>query len=299
MQDQKVPPTFFKSGDCRTISHQRKSWGLVHADLVRRTGLAREETDITSTRHLILLNLKGNSERGEYFLDAKPAAFVPRKPGAILFIPAGCNWRGWEVGDPTAAYLSISVDRAFLNKLFDRTLLSAPPSLSPDLGCEDLVIMNAARGIGAEIHERYPLSTLLVESYAATIFAQLVRKQRYAPPVRKGGLASANLSRVLQRIEDDLATDLSLEQLAALAGLSIPHFCRAFKQTLGCPPHAFIIRRRVERAKEYLRHSSMTVTDVALVCGFSSSSHFSNVFRREVGTTPVGYRGSWQDKSSE
>jgi hypothetical protein len=66
--------------------------------------------------------------------------------------------------------------------------------------------MNASRGIGVEIHERYPLSTLLVESYTATIFAQLVRKQRYAPPVRKGGLASANLSRVLQRIEDDLAT---------------------------------------------------------------------------------------------
>lgn len=299
MQDQKVAPTFFKSGDCRTISHQSKSWGLVQADLVRRTGLAKEETDITSTRHLILLNLRGNSERGEYFLDAKHAAFIPRKPGAILFIPAGCSWKGWEVGDPTAAYLSISVDQAFVTKLFDRTLSSGPPSLSPDLGCEDAVIMNAARGIGAEIHEQYPLSTLLVESYAATIFAQLARKQRYAPPVRKGGLASANLSRVLQRIEDKLVTDLSLGQLAAVAGLSVPHFCRTFKQTLGCPPHTFIIRRRVERAKEYLRHSSMTVTDVALASGFSSSSHFSNAFRREVGTTPVGYRGSWQDKSCE
>ncbi|MDI5930237.1 helix-turn-helix domain-containing protein [Rhizobium leguminosarum] len=299
MPDQKSPPTFFKSGDCRTISHQRKSWGLVDADLVRRTGLAKEETDIKSTRHLILLNLKGNSDQGEYFLNAKPAAFIPRKPGAILFIPAGCRWKGWEVGDPTAAYLSISVDQAFVTKLFDRTLSGAPPWLSPDLGCEDSVIMNAARGIGAEIHERGPLSNLLVESYAATIFAQLVRKQKYAPPVRKGGLASANLSRVLKRIEDELAADLSLGQLAALAGLSVPHFCRAFRQTLGCPPYTFIIRRRVERAKEYLRQSSMTVTDVALVCGFSSSSHFSNVFRREVGTTPGEYRGAWKDKSRE
>lgn len=289
----------FKSGDCRTESHQKKSWGLIHADLVQRTGLGKEETDIKSARHLILLNLKGNSERGEYFLDDKPAAFVPRKPGAVLFIPAGCSWSGWEVGDATAAYLSISVDRAFVTKLFDQTLSSDPPSLSPDLGCEDSAIMNAARGIGAEVHVRYPLSTLLVESYAATIFAQLVRKQRYVPHVRKGGLASANLSRVLQRIEDDLATDLSLGQLAALAGLSIPHFCRAFRQTLGCPPHAFIIRRRVERAKEYLRHSSMTVTDVALASGFSSSSHFSNAFRREVGSTPLGYRGSWQYKTGE
>ncbi|WP_349436814.1 AraC family transcriptional regulator [Pararhizobium sp. A13] len=293
------PHPVFKSGDCRTISHQRKSWGLVHADLVQRTGLDKEETDITSARHLILLNLKGNSERGEYFLDAKPAAFVPRKPGAILFIPAGCNWRGWEVGDSTAAYLSISVDRAFVTELFDQSLSSAPPPLSPDLGCEDSVMMNAARGIGAEVPERYPLSALLVESYAATIFAQLARRQRYAPPVRKGGLASAKLSRVLQRIDDELATDLSLGELASLAGLSVPHFCRAFRQTLGSPPHTFIIRRRVEKAKEYLRHTSMPVTDIALASGFSSSSHFSNAFRREVGTTPLGYRGSWQYKTGE
>lgn len=297
MQNQTVPPSCFKSGDCRTMSRQSRSWGPIHADLVRRTGLAREETDITSARHLILLNLKGNSKQGEHFLDARPADFIPRKPGAILFIPAGCRWKGWEAGDATAAYLSIAVDQAFVADLFDETLSSAPPSLSPDLGCEDSVIMNAARGIAEEVPQRSPLSSLLVESYAATIFAQLARRQRYVPPVRKGGLASINLGRVLQRIEDELACDLSLAQLASLTGLSIPHFCRAFRQTLGSPPYAFIIRRRMEKAKEYLRHSPMTITDVALACGFSSSSHFSNAFRREVGTTPQKYRGSWQDKA--
>ncbi|WEZ85832.1 AraC family transcriptional regulator (plasmid) [Rhizobium sp. 32-5/1] len=222
MQNHESLAAFFKSGNCRTFSRQRRSWGRVHADLVRRTGLAKEETDITSTRHLILLNLKGNSERGEYFLDGKPTAFVPRRPGAVLFVPAGCRWSGWEAGDATAAYLSISVERVFVTKLFERTLSSDLPSLSPDLGCEDSVIMNAGRAIAAELDGRYPLSTLIVESYAATIFAQLVRKQRYVQPARKGGLASANLARVLQRIEDDLATNLSLQQLAALAGLSIP-----------------------------------------------------------------------------
>lgn len=290
------PQAVFKSGDCRTISQQTKSWEMVRADLVRRTGLAKEETDITATRHLIILNLKGNSVRGEYSLDAKPAAFIPRKPGSILFIPAGYRWKGWEEGDPTAAYLSISVDQAFVGKLFNKTLLSAAPSLLPDLGCEDAVIMNAAHGIGAEITGRYPLSALLVESYASTIFAQLVRRQRYSPPVRKGGLAAANIRRVIEHIEEEVAADISLAQLAELAGLSVPHFCRAFKQTLGTPPHAYIIRRRIDKGKEYLRHSSLAVTDIALVCGFSSSSHFSNVFRREVGTTPLAYRDSWQHK---
>ena len=173
----------------------------------------------------------------------------------------------------------------------------ALPSLSPDLGFEDPIILNAARGIGAEIRDRNPLSAMLVESYTATIFAQLMRRQRYPASVRKGGLAPMNLNRVIQRIDDDLTADLSLLQLAELAGLSVPHFCRAFRQTLGCPPYAFIIRRRIERAKDFLRHSSMPVTDIALSCGFSSSSHFSNAFRREVGTTPVAYRGSWPCKA--
>jgi AraC-like DNA-binding protein len=289
----------FKSGDCRTICHEKKSWSSAHADLVRRTGLAKEETAVASREHLLLLNVQGNSERGEYFLDGKPARFVRRTPGALLFIPAECDWRGWEIGASTAAYLSISVDPVFVSELFSRAPLTALPALSPDLGFEDSIIMNAARGIGAEIQDRNPLSGLLVESYVATIFTQLLRKQKYVPSIRRGGLTPANLNRVIETIDDELTADLSLLQLAELAGLSVPHFCRAFKQTLGCPPHTFIVRRRIDRAKEYLRHSSMALTEIALACGFSSSSHFSNAFRREVGTTPLAYRGSWPNEAAD
>jgi AraC-like DNA-binding protein len=285
-----------------------KTEGLARRDLdpIQRPGgeakilqLAKEETAITSSRHVVLLNVQGNSERGQYFIDVRNAGFVPRKPGAILFVPAGCSWRGWEAGASTAAYLSIQVKPAHVAELLAGVPLDALPSLSPDLGFEDPIILSAARGIGAEIRDRNPLSAMLVESYTATIFAQLMRRQRYPAAVRKGGLAPMNLDRVIQRIDDDLTADLSLSQLADLAGLSVPHFCRAFRQTLGCPPYAFIIRRRIERAKDFLRHSSMPVTDIALSCGFSSSSHFSNAFRREVGMTPVAYRGTWPGKAQQ
>lgn len=288
-----APVATFKAGICRTISRDNRSWGRVQADHVRRTGLAKEETSVTSHQHLVLLNLKGNSERGEYFLDGRPASFVRRRPGSILFIPAGCHWKGWEIGASSAAYLSISIDPAMVTEFLDRGGARLHPSLSPDLGCEDPVLMNAARGIGAEIRDRNPLSTLLVESYVATIFAQLVRKQRYVPAVRKaGGLTPTSLNRVMEKIEEDLAVKLSLSQLAELAGLSVPHFCRAFKRTIGCPPYAFVVRRRIDRAKEFLRHSDISITGIALDCGFSSSSHFTNAFRREVGVSPLAYRGA-------
>lgn len=283
--------TRFKAGPCRTISRQHKSWGRLQADLVRRTGLSEEETSVTSNQHLVLLNLKGNSERGEYFLDGRRSGFVRRRPGSVLFIPAGCHWHGWEAGAPSAAYLSILIDPQLVADLIGRTGGNDQPTPSPDLGCEDLILMNAARGIGAEIGDRNPMSTLLIESYVSTIFAQLLRKQAVPPTTRvTGGLTPSVFKRVVETINDDLAADFSLSDLARLADLSIPHFCRAFKQSAGCPPYTFIIQRRIAHAKDLLRHTDKSVTEIALECGFSSSSHFANVFRREVGATAGSYR---------
>ncbi|MBN8933302.1 MAG: helix-turn-helix transcriptional regulator [Rhizobium pusense] len=285
----------FKQGQCRATSHQQRTWRVARVDLVRRTGLDKEETAIVSDHHLLLLNLRGNSERGDYFLDNRRAGFVARKPGAILFVPAGCRWHGWEIGASTAAYLSIMVKPAQLT-----SLMASPatlPTLAPDLGFEDHVIMNAARGIGAEIGERNSLSGMLVEAYVATIFVQMMRRQQRFQNLFKGGLAAADLSRVVQQIEEGLAENVTLSQLAAVAGLSVAHFCRAFKQSVGCPPYEFIIRRRIERAKEHLRDCEMTVTEIALACGFSTSSHFANSFRRQVGTTPQMYRAAWSNKA--
>ncbi|MFK4259479.1 helix-turn-helix domain-containing protein [Agrobacterium tumefaciens] len=283
----------FKHGECRTSSHQHKTWRAAHVDLVRRTGLKKEETAFVSDRHLLLLNLRGNAERGEYFLDNKKADFVSRKPGAVLFIPAGCQWHGWEVGASSAAYLAISVDPAYLTELFSSTSPAKFLAFSPDLGFEDHDIMNAARGIGAEISDNNTLNGMLVEAYVATMFVRMMRRQQRGQYVRKGGLAAASLNRVIQKIEDELTEAVSLSQLAEAAGLSVPHFCRAFKQSFGCPPYEFIIRRRIERAKEFLRGSEMTITEIALSCGFSSSSHFSNTFRREEASSPLEYRTSW------
>jgi len=287
--------TTFKTGSCLTLSRESKSWGRVRAEQVQRTGLKKEETSLTSRDHLVLLNLKGSSERGDYSLDGKPAGFARRRPGSILFVPAGCHWKGWEAGASSAAYLSITIDPAKVSELLGRDSVRRHPALSPDLGFEDPAVMHAVRGIGAEIHDQSALSMLLVESYVSAIFIQLFRRQTNCSVVNKaGGLAPKSFNRVMEKIEQDLAADLSLSQLADVAGVSIPHFCRAFKQMTGSPPYAFIIGRRIDRAKERLRSSDISITDIALDCGFSSSSHFANGFRRETGMSPAAYRRSFR-----
>lgn len=281
----------FKSGACQSLSRVSRSWGPIEADQVRRTGLDREETALTSSRHIFVLNLRGSSDHGQYFLNGKSTTFMRRRPGSLLFMPAGHSWTGWEAGASSAAYLAIQVEPALVADLLVSRTKSRNLALMPELACEDLVLTNAARGIAAEMQEQSPLGTLLVENYVTIMFAQLLRLQQCVSEAPKlGGLPPAKLARVIAKIDEDLEAELSLSKLANLTGFSVPHFCRAFKQSVGVAPYTFILRRRIERAKEFLRHSEMPVTDIALACGFSSSSHFANVFRRETGISPAAFR---------
>jgi len=68
------------------------------------------------------------------------------------------------------------------------------------------------------------------------------------------------------------------------------YFCRLFKQSVGMTPHQYLIRLRVERAKQLLKRSDLAIADVALQCGFSHQSHLSFHFRRLVGMSPKTFQ---------
>ena len=128
-----------------------------------------------------------------------------------------------------------------------------------------------------------PLGVLPVQG-PVTIDHQSER-QRAA---RRGGLAGWQRKRVVEYIEEHLSETISLAALAALVQLSPFHFARAFKQTLGMPPHRYHMNRRVERAKALLADRS--VTEVALTVGYAETSSFSSRFRRMTGMSPSVFR---------
>ena len=109
---------------------------------------------------------------------------------------------------------------------------------------------------------------------------------------RRGGLSSAALSRVQLFIEAHLARRIRMEELAQRSGLSVFYFSRAFRQSTGQTPHAYVQQRRVERARELLNGSTRSLGEIALEVGFSSQSHFTTVFRRLTGLTPAVIRRS-------
>ncbi|WP_300725761.1 helix-turn-helix domain-containing protein [Pseudomonas sp.] len=110
----------------------------------------------------------------------------------------------------------------------------------------------------------------------------------------KGGLAAHQQRLLIETIEHQLAEPLSIGQLAAQCALSPYHFARMFRESFGVPPHQYLLARRLERARAWLRNSSMSLSDIALACGFTSASHFANRFRQATGATPGAYRAAFK-----
>lgn len=113
-------------------------------------------------------------------------------------------------------------------------------------------------------------------------------------PKVTGGLAPFVLRNVLAFIEEHLAQPLTLADLAQQAALSEYHFARMFSQSMNMAPHQYVMQRRMERAQQLVRHSALPLTEIALACGFSSASHFSNRFKSAVGMTPSQLRAASQ-----
>lgn len=129
------------------------------------------------------------------------------------------------------------------------------------------------------------------ERHAARIRSLLEVPSARRPANRlRGGLSPAASRRVQLFVEANLASPLTLAQLAARAGLSAFHFARAFKQTMGVTPRAWVEQRRVERARELLATSAMPLAQIAVVVGLGSQSRMTTVFRKATGFTPAAYR---------
>ena len=105
-----------------------------------------------------------------------------------------------------------------------------------------------------------------------------------------GGLAPWQLRLVCQYVAEHLSERITTRKLASIARLSPSHFGRAFKASVGCPPHNFILQQRIERAKELMLNSSEPLCQIALTCGLSDQSHLSRTFRAHEGCTPAAWR---------
>ena len=100
------------------------------------------------------------------------------------------------------------------------------------------------------------------------------------------------VQRAISFIDGHLDDELSLPQIAGALGISPYHFAHVFRTAVGVAPHQYVIRRRVERAKQLLQTTDLPIVEIALVVGCANQSHFSALFHRHTGLTPHAYRAA-------
>lgn len=106
----------------------------------------------------------------------------------------------------------------------------------------------------------------------------------------RGGLATWQERRAITYMDERLDQSFPVSAVADACGLSVNHFSRAFRRSMGKPPHRWLLDRRIDRARELLRDTEVSLADIALACGFAEQSHFTRVFTRTVGIPPGAWR---------
>jgi AraC family transcriptional regulator len=189
--------------------------------------------------------------------------------------------------------LVIALEQIFIEQVVRDAFDGNEPELRTVIGVRDPVIEGMAAAWRRELAERGAGGRLYTEGLGSALAVHLFRA--YGDGLRRaplaiGGLGALRLRRVADYIEARLAEDVSLSDLAAVAGLSTHHFGEAFKTSTGRSPHRYLIERRIRRGKELLLGADRSIAEVALAIGFASHSHFTDNFRKLTGTTPSRFR---------
>ncbi|MDP2620694.1 MAG: AraC family transcriptional regulator [Hyphomicrobiales bacterium] len=189
--------------------------------------------------------------------------------------------------------LVIALEQTFIEQVVSDAFDGIEPVLRNVIGIRDPVIEGMAAAWRHELVERGVGGRLYAEGLGSVLAVHLFRTYgdglRRAPPLI-GGLGALRLRRVADYIEARLAEDVSLRDLAAVAGLSTHHFGEAFKASTGRSPHRYLIERRIRRGKELLLGADRSIAEIAVSVGFASHSHFTDNFRRLTGITPSRFR---------
>lgn len=209
--------------------------------------------------------------------------------GDIDIIPFRTSSR-WEMHDDNDTAFLLSLPWAFLQEIASESGADGSKiELRNRFQVRDLELEAIAWAIKRELEMGFPSGRLYLDGIAVAAASRIVNCHSSAKKQarqRNEGLSGARLKRVLSFIEERLAEDLSLDQIAAVAGVSTSHVKGLFRKTMGMPVHQYVIQRRVELAKRLILEDQTSIADVALASGFSHQSHLARHMRRLLGMPP-------------
>jgi AraC family transcriptional regulator len=204
-------------------------------------------------------------------------------------IPAGLEGQWTDESDCTI--LSIWISESFAQKTLEQLeLKSGATGIRPQLQMRDPRFQHLAWALQAELEAGDASDSLFAESLCTAMVIRLAGSGAGSAIAtlesRRRMLAPRTATSVIDFIESNLDQRLTLDELAALAQLSVPHFKVLFRETFGVPVHRYVVQRRVDRAKALLLQGKLSTSQVALETGFSHQSHMAHWMNRLLGLTP-------------
>ena len=271
------------------VSRRAITWHGMTAETVRTKNQVNVEYCFRAPMHLLVAYEEGERRSGETFVEGAPRSNLRNFARKLTFVPAGHEYREWHEPLTRSRRTHFYFDPVKL----DSALRIADISFAPRLFFEDATLWDTALKLKSLVDSAASEDRLYFDALGVVLVHELVRLyggMSSFPPRSWGGLAAWQERVVAAYIEKHLGERIPLDTLAQLVRLSRYYFCRAFKQSFGMPPHRYQTQRRMEYAKLLLAKHAVSVTEIGIMLGFSSTSSFTAAFRRETGATPTNYR---------
>ena len=241
------------------------------------------------TDHVVMTHPSG-SQRLER-RTGKSVAIATARPGIVTIIPAGSTSR-WDIHQPMDV-VQLYLPQKTLERIAAEAGTKAPGELLERTGHPDSVTSRLLLSATNGLESSAALDALFRQQLTDLVATRLLAEHVDAPATFQptlGGLSPSVLRRAIERLRSDSDADVSLAALAADADLSRFHFCRAFKESTGLSPHAWLRQHRLEQAMNMLRDTDEQVVSIAAALGYSSQTAFAAAFRKLTGETPSDWR---------
>lgn len=212
--------------------------------------------------------------------------------GIVSMLPfEGAQWRFEQPVSFTQFHVPFDLMAMVCGSLFDRELTHDNLRMPADVANDGLHRhMGRIRRVASAIEP----TSLLLDSWGLILAEEMLRGlSTHGERSGRGSfgkILGRGIARVVDYIDAYIDQDLRLTSLAGVAGMSMYHFARRFHETVGVSPHAYVLARRIVRARAMLSRSDDRLAHIALACGFSSQSHFTTAFHRGLGVTPGEFR---------
>ena len=265
-------------------------------ELLKFSKCSFAELDFLMPSHLIILFSEGISTGCEWREGHQTRKLSSLAPNTVLFNPAQ-NYLRIRTNIPKDGchILALAIQPTLMSWRSDLEINLEAVHFQRQIGLNDECAGQALIAIRQEIEAPGVNSALYVDALLFLLLMRLIRRFSDLAPTRpstyaKGGLPNWRLRRAIGILESDPAEMPTLSEVARLIGLHPASFCRAFKQSTGSTPHRYLLAHRVNRAKEMMNNRHLSLTEIALECGFGNSSRFSVVFKRSTGMSPRDFR---------